>query len=63
MKVAQARKLLPERLKNISDEALEDMLKELEILAEIMIETYERRGSNKQLGVIDSQEGWHDNEN
>lgn len=63
MKITHARKLLPEKLKNISDQELEMLIKELEILAEIMIETFERNGSNKQLGVIDSSKRWHDNEN
>lgn len=63
MNVKTARKYLPTRLKKLSDEELENMIGQLEILAEIFIDTYEKSGSKKQLGVIDSKMQKNDNRN
>lgn len=54
MKISVARRHLPERLKKLSDEEVISLVNQLELLAELFIETFESAGSKKQRGVIDT---------
>ena len=51
MTVKTARRYLPHRLQNLSDEEIGSLIGQLEVIAEIFIETFESAGSKKQLGV------------
>jgi len=62
MTIKTARKYLPNKFKNLSDEEVLSLVSQLEILAEIFIETFDKNGSKKQLGVIDSTSVRQDNE-
>lgn len=63
MTIKTARKLLPVKLKNLTDDEVLKLISELEILSEIFIETFEVTGSKKQRGVIDSVELKDENSN
>jgi len=53
MTIKAARKCLPQKLKNLSDEEVASLINQLEILAEILIESFDAAGSKKHIGVID----------
>lgn len=52
--LSQARKLLGDSSKKMSDPEVQKLLDQLYGLAEIISEAVSIKGSNKQLGVIDS---------
>lgn len=54
MTTLQARRLLGKKAKSMNDPEVQKLLSQLYSLAEIISDMVSIRGSNKQLGVIDS---------
>lgn len=54
MTINHARKLLGVQAKSMSDEQVESLVNQLLSFAEIIVAQITTNGSNKQLGVIDS---------
>lgn len=53
--VTKARRLLGKRAETLSDDEVSSLTNQLELLAEIFIDTFNSNGSKKQLGVIDKK--------